>query len=42
MKKVIKKNVYSQAELNNYSKQLNPNNDEYYRCRGEKKKSKRE
>lgn len=26
---------YSQDDLDNHSNQLNPNNDEYYRSRGE-------
>lgn len=28
--------TYSQADLDNHSNQLNPNNDEYYKSRGEK------
>lgn len=36
MQKPDKEYTYSQADLDNHANQLNPNNDEYYRSRGEK------
>lgn len=30
-------NEQSQADLDNHADQLNPNNDEYYNCRGEER-----
>lgn len=37
MTKENREYTYSQEDLNNHSNQLNPNNDEYYNSRGEKK-----
>jgi len=37
MTKENREYTYSQEDLDNHSNQLNPNNEEYYNSRGEKK-----